>query len=555
MHPNASNGPSSPGAHYTYPQPPYPAGGPPPGASYSYPAGMAYPPPPPIPFGRIEDIVVAVCALLGFIAFHFVRVRGGFGLLLFAVVYLLTATFYLVKKGVKIRKGSYVIALLYLLSAAGAGIASIPAINFFNLVFHLLLGLYFVYYTTRMSLDGDLSDLSFMDGMKMVFLAPFGNYNAAWHVAAKRPKKRSVSKNILYACLGLLLTLPLTLIIIGILSGIDEGFAQLWDQISRHALTEILFAALHFMLGLFLAAYLFGALYSNVTKRKYANYTGEQARESLKRCRFMPQAVGIAAVVPLLFVYLIYVLAQLPHMSSVLWSQLPRDYTYAQYAKQGFGELCVIALINLMVILLLHLLAKRNEKGNVPVVTRVMTYILALFTLLLMASAAARLWMYIEVYGLTRLRLYCAWFLIALVAVFLLLCVRLLFTRFPLVKVAVPLLSVWFLVLVFSNSDRLIVDHNVRRYLNGEIPTAGTEMVEDLSFGSLEGYLPLLSADEDVYAGLNKQRLHAALAYRCSIYAGEAQLRYLTVTDTLAEARIKQAVGYQPPAGYPGIRY
>ncbi|WP_258573382.1 DUF4153 domain-containing protein [Streptomyces sp. KM273126] len=78
--------------------------------------------------------------------------------------------------------------------------------------------------------------------------------------------------------------------------------------------------------------------------------------------------------------------------------------TYAEYARQGFWQLLLATLLTLLVIVLALRWAPRTRSGDRTLVRSVLGTLCAL-TLVVVASAVRRMDMYVEAYGLTRLRI------------------------------------------------------------------------------------------------------------------------------------------------------
>ncbi|MFJ2830278.1 DUF4153 domain-containing protein [Streptomyces sp. NPDC087263] len=77
--------------------------------------------------------------------------------------------------------------------------------------------------------------------------------------------------------------------------------------------------------------------------------------------------------------------------------------TYAEYARQGFWQLLLVTLLTLLVIVFALRWAPRDGGGDRKLVRGVLGTLCAL-TLVVVASAVRRMDMYVDAYGLTRLR-------------------------------------------------------------------------------------------------------------------------------------------------------
>ncbi len=97
-------------------------------------------------------------------------------------------------------------------------------------------------------------------------------------------------------------------------------------------------------------------------------------------------------------------------------------FTYAEYARQGFGELVAVAVISVALFVALSLVSKRKTEGEKKWFSGMGTLLFALVGVILI-SAYQRLLLYESVYGFTRTRtnvhVFMIWlgvFLIALIA-------------------------------------------------------------------------------------------------------------------------------------------
>ena len=133
---------------------------------------------------------------------------------------------------------------------------------------------------------------------------------------------------------------------------------------------------------------------------------------------------------------------------------LPDGLTYSEYARSGFFQLLAITAINVTLFGLAIALAPRTRTINITLAA-----LLAL-TAVILASAALRLGLYINAYGLTWLRYLSASFIALLATVILLCLIRLKTQRLPLAVTVAVLLIVWYVALGFSNPNRICEIYN-----------------------------------------------------------------------------------------------
>jgi hypothetical protein len=138
--------------------------------------------------------------------------------------------------------------------------------------------------------------------------------------------------------------------------------------------------------------------------------------------------------------------------------------TYAEYARSGFWQLCVVTALTLVVLAGAARWAPRTEAAD-RTLLRFVLGALAVLTLVIVASALHRMNVYTETYGLTRLRLLVAccevWFGFVLVLV-LVAGIRVRASWLPRVAIAAGVLAL--LGLAGTNPDGLIAENHVQRY-------------------------------------------------------------------------------------------
>ncbi len=80
-------------------------------------------------------------------------------------------------------------------------------------------------------------------------------------------------------------------------------------------------------------------------------------------------------------------------------------FTYAEYARRGFGELLAAAFFTLLLIIALNSISRRSTRGQSRVFT-IFSSLLSLFIGVILVSSHQRLALYEAAYGFTRLRTY-----------------------------------------------------------------------------------------------------------------------------------------------------
>ncbi|MFJ9964940.1 DUF4153 domain-containing protein [Streptomyces avermitilis] len=137
--------------------------------------------------------------------------------------------------------------------------------------------------------------------------------------------------------------------------------------------------------------------------------------------------------------------------------------TYAEYARQGFWQLLLVTLLTLLVIVVALRWAPRDGSRDRTLVRGVLGTLCAL-ALVVVASAVRRMDMYVEAYGLTRLRIsvLAAELWLGLVIV-LILAAGVWGARW-LPRAVAASAAAGVLVFGFASPDGLIAERNVQRY-------------------------------------------------------------------------------------------
>jgi hypothetical protein len=216
---------------------------------------------------------------------------------------------------------------------------------------------------------------------------------------------------------GTALALPLLLIFGSLLVAADAGFDHL---IRRTFNLDLPLAASHLGLALVFAWGAAGVLRALVMRAPPAE-VGAGAEPVAVDPAGWPRLgiVETATVLGLLdLLFLAFVLLQLPHFFGSYGDLLaPGAGTFADYAKRGFFELCVVAGLVLPLLMLLHWLVRGGD-ARTERVFRVVAGTMVGLTCVMIVSALHRMRLYQTAYGLTELRVYTTAFMFWLTAVF-----------------------------------------------------------------------------------------------------------------------------------------
>ena len=175
--------------------------------------------------------------------------------------------------------------------------------------------------------------------------------------------------------------------------------------------------------------------------------------------------------------------------------QLPKPYTYAEYAREGFFQLLFVCLINLVLVFVCLGRFKENKA------LKAILTIISLCTYIMIASSAMRMLLYIQYYDLTFLRFFVLWALIAIFFLMTGILIHIYKEMFPLFSYCITVVTVLYIAFSFSRPDYFIAKYNIAQMLEKERTESERPDYDTL-------YLLGLSADA-APAILNPQTLSA----------------------------------------------
>lgn len=305
-------------------------------------------------------------------------------------------------------------------------------------------------------------------------------FGAGYEIIGKSLKNSKTGSKVRMIALGLSISLPLTLIVAALLSSADAGVAAMIKHIGK-LFTEDFFEILwEILFGLLAGAWMFAAMYCATNNVRYPEICDAVFEQKLENKHIIPTLGLCASVTPICLLYTVYVVSQISYFCSAFFGRLPDTMSYAEYARRGFFELCAIAVLNLIVILVTTGCCKRIE-GKQPKAAKIYGCVLCLFTLFIIATAIAKMVLYIDAYGLTRLRLYTTWFMVLLAIVFVVILAMQFTKKLHPARILVTSFTVMFTLLVFSRPDALVAEYNITRWQNGTLKDPDWQLICSLS--------------------------------------------------------------------------
>lgn len=256
--------------------------------------------------------------------------------------------------------------------------------------------------------------------------------------ATLQAKRQGTARRIL---LGLAVGVPLMLLVLWLLIRADAVMAGMFTSLFDNLHLGELFS--HVLLVLVVAILFYSFLYNAAW--------GKKTTLQQQHTPTWETASMLTVLILLLCVYAVFCYVQFRYLFG---GRLPAEYTYSEYARRGFSEICVVAVINFA---LLGMCIRYGKNSSALTVAK---YLLLVSTAVLLASAILRLSLYIGAYGLTIFRILPMWFLGFLSMLTVLCAVRIVREKLPVLRIAGLAFIIWYVVLCAMPWARMIEQWN-----------------------------------------------------------------------------------------------
>ncbi|MEN6409811.1 MAG: DUF4173 domain-containing protein [Anaerolineaceae bacterium] len=329
------------------------------------------------------------------------------------------------------------------------------------------------------------------------------------------PKRRSV----LPLLRGLVLALPVVAVLAALLASADPIFSKqlegllTWIRIEN--LPEYIFRLAYILVGGYL---LVGVFLHALTTSREEKLVGME-KPWLPPFLGWTEAIVILAAVDLLFAFFVGV--QFRYFFGGQANITLEGFTYAEYARRGFGELVAVAFLSLLLFFGLGTITRR-EAGAQRSTFSVLGMGLVALVAVILVSAFQRLLLYEDAYGFSRIRTQTHVFMIWLGALLVATLVMEILRKPRWFGLAALTAALGFgVTLNLLNMDAFIVRENVKR------AQAGAELDMAYLVGLSDDSIPQLVSsfnNADLPQSL-RDDLGGALACRTSINAYTAEHR------------------------------
>lgn len=255
-----------------------------------------------------------------------------------------------------------------------------------------------------------------------------------------------VNSAALYVLIGLGISLPLLAVILPLLLSSDVIFQGFFKNMFDFSLEIDPGAVLFMMIVVFVASYVMLCRFGQPIKFVAAPVADKR--------RYSP-VIAITVNLVLLSVYFVYCSIQVIYLF-MRRGTLPEGYTYSSYAHEGFFQLVFVCLINIVLVLI----CRKYSEDNL--VLKSLFCLISACTYVMIAAAAYRMYLYIDAYKLTFLRLYVLWALAVMAVVMAGIIVYLFLPRMPFARFAAGVLVGLWMIFAYAKPDYQIAAYNIQ---------------------------------------------------------------------------------------------
>lgn len=444
---------------------------------FQNPPVYTYPPTPPAEpyvrqFTTADSVLAWLCFLLGYLFCRaFPIFENPFGALIVIVSAYIVAFAYLKIKHHKIGVIPFFVWASSIVLSMSLFFCNNEFLQRFCFMYAVASLGFFIYASTGNRIEKGLTSLIAIDYFKALFILPFCTFGCIFKAAFTSKK---TTKPVLKLLLGVALAIIPTALVTALLS-YDEGFRSMISKVFDFNIGTVFSHIFSFGFGIPIAMYFFSAFVSG-RENKCRNFIrAESAHRASERIKIAPPITVLAALLPVLLIYVVFFISQWKYYVSAFTGVLPKGITYAEYAREGFFQLLAVSIINLLLIIICVMFAKRSRAVLIT-----MSSLFTLSTLVLIATALSKMVLYIDTYGLTPKRVYASWFMVLIALTFIIITLSQIVPRMSALACSGILWVIMFAAISLSNVDAMIANYNVDCYISGELEDVDVYMLMDL---------------------------------------------------------------------------
>ena len=290
---------------------------------------------------------------------------------------------------------------------------------FFPLFFLHIFAVWWVLSRSGRLSEGESGHLLPLDALNGFIIFPFKHFflrvRSLWYGLTHlgRGEKRVKTETLVWSGAAVLAAVLLFAKAVQLLMRADEGFGALLKDFANWFSFD--FDGIRLLFSLPVGAYVFGLLAGAAREDAgMLHERGSRLKAWLATLRRVPAPVFAVLMAAFALLYLAFFILQARYLFGAFTRTLPEGFVVAEYARQGFFELCRVMAVNFALLWLASRLPERPLREQT--LLRVLAAVLLGESLLFAVIAASKLGLYIDCFGFTPLRLQSFWLVCVLAA-------------------------------------------------------------------------------------------------------------------------------------------
>ena len=343
-----------------------------------------------------ENVLVPILAAIIIVFFHNLNINWYLKSIVIPFSFLIISNIIIYKENKFINKKAYFILIPITLILISDPITKIDASNkFLNVIVLFILVSIFLFLLVNKNYKISVNNISLM--FKLFPDKIFSNLKYLKPSITKEKNKKIVN-----VILGLAIGAGISFVILLLLTSADDYFDAFLDKFSISFNLDIS--------NIILFIIWFIIMFS-ISINVYKNKDIKMREVRLKK---IDNTIIITVLSVINFVFVLFLISEISKLCGN-FLQLPKGYIYSSYAREGFFQLLFVTLINFSIIS--FLMYKTNGIKENKIV-RNLIFLLISFSIILIFNSYYRMYLYIDKFGFTVLRLQVMLFLTMEVVLF-----------------------------------------------------------------------------------------------------------------------------------------